>query len=436
MNSTLPLQTLCRALLYVALGCHIQALAAQRTLRFSANSPAEAVAWQQQVRTRLIELMMGGSQPTRGDLQPQLLRTIAVPGEAYRLEEVSLQVLPDRKAHVWLARPIAPKDKVGAVLAIHGHGGTGEQIVRGTSLYWYGRQFAQAGYVVIAPDVGQHTLQHANWSLMGERTWDALRCVDYAASLPEVDPERLAVAGLSLGGETTMYVAALDPRLKGACSSGWLTTVANMKNGHCPCFNFPGLEEHFDFADIFACVAPRLLVCELGSQERAPGGFPVEIGRAAMEEIRRAYAVFGAASNVELTVHGGPHVYSGTDFSPHAEVVLGRPRTPRPHDAATAAWFRFVDGPESFEGLPYHWLGRKPIRLTFTVAPQPDDALELQWGSKGDPRQATLSVNAQRSESRKAPIGGSAGCVFRFPRGFRARPTKSILAPPRARPPS
>ena len=51
------------------------------------------------------------------------------------------------------------------------------------------------------------------------------------------------MAGLSLGGETTMYVAALDERMKVACSSGWLTTVANMKNGHCPCFNFPGLEE-------------------------------------------------------------------------------------------------------------------------------------------------------------------------------------------------
>ena len=70
------------------------------------------------------------------------------------------------------------------------------------------------GYVVIAPDVGQHELQHTNWSLMGERTWDALRCLDYLVTLPEVDADRLAVAGLSLGGETTMYVAALDERIK------------------------------------------------------------------------------------------------------------------------------------------------------------------------------------------------------------------------------
>ena len=86
-------------------------------------------------------------------------------------------------------------------------------MVRGQSLYWYGRALAASGLIVIAPDIGQHELQHPNWSLMGERTWDAWRCVDYLATRPEVDTNRLAVAGLSLGGETTMYVAALDERL-------------------------------------------------------------------------------------------------------------------------------------------------------------------------------------------------------------------------------
>jgi dienelactone hydrolase len=181
------------------------------------------------------------------------------------------------------------------------------------------------GYVVIAPDVGQHELQHTNWTLMGERVWDALRCLDYLETRPEVDRERLAVAGLSLGGETTMYVAALDERVKAACSSGWLTTVANMKNGHCPCFNFPGLEENFDFSDIFACVAPRPLVLELGEKERAPGGFPVSIGRGAFEEIRRAYRVFGADQKVQLTVHPGGHVFIGRDFWAPLREKLGMP---------------------------------------------------------------------------------------------------------------
>ena len=241
------------------------------------------------------------------------------------LEDLTLQALPDRRAHAWLARPTQPKGKVAAVLALHGHGGTGEQVVRGTGLYWYGRALIERGYVVIAPDIGQHELQHTNWTLMGERIWDALRCLDYVATLPEVDSSRLAVAGLSLGGETTMYVAALDERLKAACSSGWLTTVTNMKNGHCTCYNFPGLEENFEFSDIFACVAPRVLICELGEKERAPGGFPVPIGRQAFEQLRAAYRVFNAESSLTLTIHPGPHVFNGQDFWPKLRLALGPP---------------------------------------------------------------------------------------------------------------
>src|SRR5262245_18392240 len=121
---------------------------------------------------------------------------------------------------------------------------------------------------------------------MGERVWDALRCVHCLVTRTEVDPDRVAVARLSLGGETTMYVAALDERIMAACSSGWLTTVENMKRGTCPCWNFHCLEEYFDFLYVFACVAPRPLVCEIGEQERAPGGFPVDVARKAFAEIR------------------------------------------------------------------------------------------------------------------------------------------------------
>jgi hypothetical protein len=301
------------------------AAAAEPAMEFRATTVREAKRWQAASREKLFQLLMGGSRPERTALKPEVMRRIDMPAGGYRLEELTLQSLPDRRAHVWLAAPKNARGKVGAVLAINGHGGNGEEVVRGLSLYWYGRALAELGYVVIAPDVGQHELQHTNWTLMGERTWDALRCLDYLETRPEVDRNRIAVAGLSLGGETTMYVAALDERVKAACSSGWLTTVANMKNGHCPCFNFPGLEENFDFADIFACVVPRPLVLELGEKERAPGGFPVSLGRGAFEEIRRAYRVFGAEEKVQLTVHAGGHVFIGRGFWAPLRQQLGTP---------------------------------------------------------------------------------------------------------------
>ncbi len=397
-----------RVALCLVLGTVFASVAAP-TYQFHATQPAEAEAWQKQARAKLFELMMGGSPPARVALEPVVVRRVEVAEDQCVLEEVRIRSLPDREAHLWVARPLQPDGKVGAVLAIHGHGGSGEQIVRGSGLYWYGRELIRLGYVVVAPDVGQHHLQHTNWTLMGERTWDAIRALDYAVTLPEVDPERLAVAGLSLGGETTMYVAAMDTRLRIACSSGWLTTVANMKNGHCECFNFPGLEEHFDFSDIFACVAPRSLVCELGEQERAPGGFPVNIGRPAFEKIRAAYRVFDAENRAQLSIHPGPHVFFGEDFWPRLRQELGSLGPPLPNDTAAVAWARFQDGPESFEGVPYRWLGNAQLRLEFDVAPTPGDALEIRWGAKGDERTALLVIN-----NHTVPLQASGHWGFRW----------------------
>ena len=65
-----------------------------------------------------------------------------------------------------------------------------------------------------------HTLQHERWTLQGEWTWDAIAALDYAASVPQVDMERVAVCGLSTGGHLAMNVLALDDRVKGGVVAG------------------------------------------------------------------------------------------------------------------------------------------------------------------------------------------------------------------------
>ena len=82
-----------------------------RALRFQANSPAQARAWQATARAELFALMMGGQEPARCPLNPQVLRRLDGPG-GYVLEELTLQTLPDRRAHVWLGRPAQPKGRV------------------------------------------------------------------------------------------------------------------------------------------------------------------------------------------------------------------------------------------------------------------------------------------------------------------------------------
>lgn len=283
-----------------------------RRMRFNAKTPEEAIAWQEDARAKLFELMMGGAKPDKVPLNPKLIKQEKVQDEDYFLEELSIDSLPDRKVHVWVAmQKVIPKGGAPVILALHGHGGTGEQIVRGEGLYWYGKALAQKGYVIISLDLGQHDLQHENWTLMGERVWDALVCIDYICTRPEINKHKIGTVGLSLGGESVMYVSALDERIKIAVSSGWLNTIENMKHGHCPCWNFPGLEENFDFSDIFSCIAPRPLIMEIGRQETAPGGFPVSVAKPAYDEIKKAYKVFDAEDKCLLDIYDGGHIFYG-----------------------------------------------------------------------------------------------------------------------------
>ena len=65
--------------------------------------------------------------------------------------------------------------------------------------------------------------------------WDAVRSLDYLASHPLVDPQRLASTGQSGGATLTMMLAAVDPRLAAAVVSS-----GNTENVACANFNPPG----------------------------------------------------------------------------------------------------------------------------------------------------------------------------------------------------
>jgi hypothetical protein len=283
-----------------------------RKMKFSAKNLAEAQLWQKQAKQKLFEIMMGGGKPDNPPLNPELIKVEEVPDENYHLEEMMIESLPDRKVHAWVAmQKDIPQNGCPVILGLHGHGGKGEWVVKGDDGYWFGKALAQKGYIVISLDIASHDLQHKEWTLMGQRTWDAMTCLDYICTRPEVDKNRIGTAGVSLGGETVMYVAALDERIKVAVSAGWLTTTENMKDGHCKCWNYRGLEDNFDFSDIFACFAPRYLVTEIGIQEKAPDGFPVSIAEVAFKEIQEAYRVFGAEDKCLLDIHDGGHEFRG-----------------------------------------------------------------------------------------------------------------------------
>lgn len=50
-------------------------------------------------------------------------------------------------------------------------------------------------------------------------------CLDFLESLPEVRADRIGCAGLSYGGRTTMFLTAIDERIKVAAPSGVLNLL-------------------------------------------------------------------------------------------------------------------------------------------------------------------------------------------------------------------
>jgi hypothetical protein len=160
--------------------------------------------------------------------------------------------------------------------------------------------------VTISADVGQHKVYEENRTLMGERLWDVMRCVDFLETLPEVDKARIGCAGLSLGGEMAMWLGAMDERVSAVVSAGFLTRMDQMEQGHCMCWKFDGLRELADWADIYCLIAPRALQCQNGMQE-PPTDFSVPLAQEALAEIRLIYKDLGAENQAELDVHPGGH---------------------------------------------------------------------------------------------------------------------------------
>ena len=320
----------------VAVCSTVQAEAPElRQDRCRATDAAALEAWQEAARTTLFELLQMDDQiaANRHDdrgRSPIPLNTSVLETErqeAFTRYLVEIDSRGDRRIKVVLTVPTeAEPGKTPAVVSIHGHGGNRDIVYDRKSIYHgFATVLAEQGYVTLSANVGQHDVQDKKHrTLMGERLWDLIRVVDLAASRPEVDTRRIGCAGLSLGGEMSMWLGAMDTRIAATVSSGYLTTMENLRHGHCMCWDFPGLQSRYDFADIYSLISPRPLQCQNGAKEHLPGGFPVDLAEEAMAEIKQAYRTAENENAARLAVHPEGHVFdvpAGVEF---LDTALGR----------------------------------------------------------------------------------------------------------------
>jgi len=321
----------------------------RQSLGFRARTRPEAVRWQQDLREALSALL--GGFPQRCALTPRVFEKKDF--GRYVRETVIFRSRPGLDVFAyWLLPAETAEDKekgerkLPCVICLPGHGRGVDSIVgldaKGRMRPWgawgeYASDFAlqcvAAGYAVLAveqmgfghrrdetavaegpdasscqPAAGAALL--LGGTMAGWRVWDAMRAVDYTLTRPEADAGRIAVMGISGGGMTALFTAALDERIRAAVVSGYCNSFRDsiLSIPHCIDNYVPGILRVAEMADVAGLIAPRSLFLESGTLDPI---FPIKASRAAFRDIRKVYEVFDALKAVGMEAFEGEHRFHG-----------------------------------------------------------------------------------------------------------------------------
>lgn len=260
--------------------------------------------------------------PARPPLEPVVHGCIDK-GE-YTVERVYFSSLPGHYVTGNLYRPKERKGKLPAVLSPHGHWKNGrfydamdqqaaEQIGLGAEQFvmnarfvlqarmaslarmgCVGFHFDMVGYAdsqAIAHSDGFLDAEAILWgqSFLGLQTWNAIRALDFLASLPDVDPARIGVTGASGGGTQTFLLSAIDDRPAVAFPAVMVSTAMQ---GGCVCENAPLLRIRAGNVELAALFAPRPLGMT-GALD-----WTQEIETKGLPELQRLYGLYRSPGDV------------------------------------------------------------------------------------------------------------------------------------------
>ncbi len=139
-------------------------------------------------------------------------------------------------------------------------------------------------------------------SIMGLQTLNAVRGLDFLLSLPDVDPERVAITGGSGGGTQTMLLAAIDDRIK---LSFPVVMVSTAMQGGCTCESSSLLRVNTGNVEFSALAAPR------PQGMNAAGDWTKEMATKGFPDLQKLYALYGKKDHVFLLRgENYPHGYN------------------------------------------------------------------------------------------------------------------------------
>jgi dienelactone hydrolase len=295
--------------------------------------------------------------------------------DGYEIRAISFAGSSHYRVPALLLVPDKRTDKLPAVVALHDHGGwfyhgkeklvrlDGEHValVKFREQYYGGRTYAdelaRRGFVVIVPDAfywGERRLQYKDppaqlqqrlagldekqpeyvqamnswlrernselntWLAFSGTTWlgivnhDDRRSVDVLASLPEVDSTRIGTLGLSGGGYRATYLVGMEPRIRSAVITGWMTSLPTTLDipysVHASLFDAFGTHAFLDHPDVATLGAPSASIfVQNCAQDRL---FTRQGMESAVETIRSVYQDLRRSDRFQSKFYDVPHQFN------------------------------------------------------------------------------------------------------------------------------
>jgi dienelactone hydrolase len=331
----------------------------KREYAFAATTIEEFEQWKLRTRNRLCEIT-GMDLCEKVELTP--IQVSSVQEQGYIREYWLIQTEPEITMPFYLLKPIS-NGNGAAVIVPHGHGGGKEGTIADmdnpgvlSHKQWFkdtvfAKQLVQQGYVVACPDARgagerrefiQQGDTAAAWSSNSHRellqvgigfgqspigwfVWDLMRLIDFLQTQPGIDKDRIGCAGMSGGGQQTIWLAALDDRIKVAVTSGYFygmkESLLKLPN-NCACNFIPFMWKTADIGDLGALIAPRAFLIESGQRDPLNGAPGLDNVYPQVETTKKAFTLLDAENKLFHSVHSGAHEWNGKDVIPFLEKWL------------------------------------------------------------------------------------------------------------------
>ena len=276
-------------------------------------------------RRKLREMLGLDPLPERTELQVTVTGTVKHPG--FTVKKLHFQSMPGLYVTANLYIPDDADEPLPGVLYVAGHANRYEDDVPLGAKAAYQRHpgwYARHGYVALVIDtvqrgeiLGVHhgTYRRGRWwwwnrgyTPLGVETWNSIRALDYLESLPEVDPEQLAVTGRSGGGIYSWTVAALDDRIKTTVPTAGIADLRSFVvdegvSNHCDCM-FMTNTYRWDYPMLSSLVAPRPVLLANGDHDPL---FPLDGVMRLFNKTRQVYGLYEHLDNWDHLIVDAPH---------------------------------------------------------------------------------------------------------------------------------